>query len=421
MPKLTPGDPAPWFIPASIAKQQDCQDITVGGYRVVLFCLGSFADPRIRRILEGILTAQAQFQQQQVTCFGVTIDPRDQALKAQVEPFSHFRFLWDLEGELSINYGICQLGEGTNGGIDYDPTTFILDENLRVLDVIPLETHVPHVERVLQSLQQMPTPVLGRSIQRQAPVLLIPQVFPADFCQFLINQYEADGGTESGFMKQEADKAVVTLDYGIKRRRDWMITDPGLLSQINYFIARRVKPEVEKAFQFRITCFERYLVGCYEANTKGFFKPHRDNVNAGAAHRRFAMTLNLNDGYEGGCLRFPEYSSDLYSPPPGGVALFSCSLLHEVTPVTQGRRFALLSFFYNDADAQLREQTRRQIVRQDGSTALFDAGNQAIDPSTSSSLTRPKETLTPGERSSKPAQQSTKKTAHKSAKKTGGF
>ena len=53
----------------------------------------------------------------------------------------------------------------------------------------------------------------------------------------------------------------------------------------------------------------------------------------------------MNTGeYEGGDLRFPEYGIDLYRPPTGGAIVFSCSLLHEVLPVTKGRRFVFLTF-----------------------------------------------------------------------------
>jgi len=59
----------------------------------------------------------------------------------------------------------------------------------------------------------------------------------------------------------------------------------------------------------------------------------------------YALTLNLNsEEFEGGGLRFPEYGPSLYTPPTGGAILFSCSLVHEATPVTRGRRFTLLSF-----------------------------------------------------------------------------
>ena len=81
----------------------------------------------------------------------------------------------------------------------------------------------------------------------------------------------------------------------------------------------------------------------------GFFKPHRDNTTAGTAHRRFAVTINLNAGdYEGGDLRFPEFGSRTYRAPTGGAVVFSCALLHEATPVTRGKRYAFLPFLYDD-------------------------------------------------------------------------
>jgi predicted 2-oxoglutarate/Fe(II)-dependent dioxygenase YbiX len=35
--------------------------------------------------------------------------------------------------------------------------------------------------------------------------------------------------------------------------------------------------------------------------------------------------------------------------------VFSCSLLHEATPVTRGRRFAFLPFLYDEQAAKVRE------------------------------------------------------------------
>ena len=111
-------------------------------------------------------------------------------------------------------------------------------------------------------------------------------------------------------------------------------------------------PEVRKAFAFRATRFEGFKIACYDAATGGFFRPHRDNLTPSTAHRVFALTLNLNDGYEGGQLRFPEYGNQLYRPDPGAALVFSCAHLHEVLDVTAGRRFVLLSFLYGDSGAR---------------------------------------------------------------------
>jgi len=68
-------------------------------------------------------------------------------------------------------------------------------------------------------------------------------------------------------------------------------------------------------------------------------------------------TINLNaEEYEGGDLRFPEFGQATYRAPTGGAVVFSCSLLHEATPVTKGTRYGFLPFLYNDEAAQIREE-----------------------------------------------------------------
>jgi predicted 2-oxoglutarate/Fe(II)-dependent dioxygenase YbiX len=121
------------------------------------------------------------------------------------------------------------------------------------------------------------------------------------------------------------------------------------LRELSTSVGRRVMPEIRKAFAFRATRFEGFKIGCYDGATGGFFRPHRDNLLPSTAHRVFALTLNLNDNYEGGELRFPEYGSQLYRPDAGAALVFSCSHLHEVRDVTAGRRYVLLSFLYGDS------------------------------------------------------------------------
>jgi predicted 2-oxoglutarate/Fe(II)-dependent dioxygenase YbiX len=149
------------------------------------------------------------------------------------------------------------------------------------------------------------------------------------------------------------------FDYDHKRRQDSEVTDEALRRAARVRVNERIAPEIRKAFQFEATRMERYIVACYEAASSGHFRAHRDNTTRGTAHRRFAVTINLNTGeYEGGDLRFPEFGPHTYCPPTGGALVFSCSLLHEVTPVTAGQRFAFLPFLYDEAAAAVREQNR---------------------------------------------------------------
>lgn len=389
MSLLTVGDPAPWFTPTTTvtatvaATPANPQDFIMGGYRAVLFFFGSSRNPQVKAALADFCSVRSRFEQLGIHFFGISIDPTDRPLERTVETSDYFHWLWDFDGEISIRYGLCQLGS-QGQGITYEPTTFVLDENLRILNLFPLETHVAHTQQVLACLDNWPAPATPCLIRTPAaPILLIPKVLSSEFCQNLIDRYESNGGTESGFMRQEGEKTKVLLDPKIKRRRDWLITEPELIDQINALLSRRVVPEIQKSFQFDVTCFERYVVACYESSNQGFFQPHRDNTAAGTAHRRFAMSLNLNAGYQGGCLRFPEYGPDLYVPEPGSAVIFSCSLLHEATPVTQGRRFVLLSFLYGDAEAKLRQQTQQQIVR--SGAVPQGVGNDRIRPTQANS------------------------------------
>ena len=83
--------------------------------------------------------------------------------------------------------------------------------------------------------------------------------------------------------------------------------------------------------------------------------------DAGAQHRRFAVTINLNHDYSGCDLVFPEFGSRTYRAPHGGAVVFSCGALHQVTPITRGRRYAFLAFLYGEADATLRESNNAKL------------------------------------------------------------
>ena len=118
------------------------------------------------------------------------------------------------------------------------------------------------------------------------------------------------------------------------------VAAPEVRELVRSHIVRRVVPEIERYFQFPATRMDRYVIACYDSAVGGHFHRHRDNVNAGARHRRFALSINLNSGFEGGDLVFPEFGRRTYRPPEGGALLFSCGALHQVTPVTAGRRYA---------------------------------------------------------------------------------
>ena len=136
--------------------------------------------------------------------------------------------------------------------------------------------------------------------------------------------------------------------------------DDDIIAALNWRMARRVVPEIHKAFSYPVTKCEEFKIVCYRAEDKGYFRAHRDNYSPQTVHRRFAMTLNLNaDEYEGGELCFPEYGPHLYKPQSGEAVIFSCSLVHEAMDVTRGERYALLAFLYGEDGARQKREMER--------------------------------------------------------------
>src|SRR5262249_34489324 len=133
-------------------------------------------------------------------------------------------------------------------------------------------------EEVLAFLQALPPPSRFAGFEVAAPVLVLPNVFEAEFCQRLIELYEAQGGQESGFMRGQDGKTVNAHYYGHKRRKDHEITDAELIKQAQNRVTRRVVPEILKVHQFRVTRMERYIVSCYAVEDGGHFAAHRDNT-----------------------------------------------------------------------------------------------------------------------------------------------
>jgi predicted 2-oxoglutarate/Fe(II)-dependent dioxygenase YbiX len=228
----------------------------------------------------------------------------------------------------------------------------LIDPVMRIMATFaPEET-----SQALAALNQAGEPMMHAKVATPAPVMVVPRVFEPAFCDMLLEYYDTQGGKASGVTRERDGKTLVELDNAAKKRFDCMIEDETLRQAAMHRIYWRLAPQIEKAYQFKVTRMERYIVCCYDADTGGYFKAHRDNTTKGTAHRRFAVSINLNaEGFDGGGVMFPEYSDTVYNPPTGGALIFSCSILHEALPITGGKRYAFLPFLYDDAAAEVRK------------------------------------------------------------------
>jgi peroxiredoxin len=348
-----PGETAPWFHASSNVNPRFAFDTMAGRY-VVLTFFGGAADPQAQTLFQTLQSVRYLLDDQVACLFAISADPADEGQLPDQLP--GIRFFYDSDLAISKLYGTVD--DAAPDRRAYERRTFVLDERLRIVRVIEWHADpIVHVQQLVDALTALPVLEPPRNANVQAPILVVPRVFEPAFCRTLIDYYTQRGGRESGFMREVQGKTVEVLDFSHKRRRDEELDNEELRRGCMVRIHDRLVPEIKKAFQFHATRIERYIVGCYEAEVGAHFRAHRDNTTKGTAHRRFAVSLNLNTGeYDGGWLRFPEFGQQLYSAPAGGAVVFSCSLLHEATPVTRGKRFAFLPFLYDDAAARIREQ-----------------------------------------------------------------
>ena len=162
-------------------------------------------------------------------------------------------------------------------------------------------------------------------------------------------------------------------DHSFKRRKDYTIEDQQLIRVLQGKIKNRLLPEIKRLFFMKITRMERYIIGCYAAEDNAHFRPHRDNGPGLTAHRRYAISINLTSDFDGGEVSFPEYSPRGIKAPKGWAVVFPANILHAVSRVTYGRRYAFLPFVYDEAGKAIRdrEMARHQAEQpgQEGAAA----------------------------------------------------
>lgn len=353
--ELAAGDPLPPFVQRSAANPRYNIDTAAGRYLVLCFFAKSTL-PEMARAIDAAMARPDLFNDDHASFFGVTGDPEDETRLSNRLP--GYRFLWDSDLRVSR---LCGVAPREPDERLLRPRWIITDPTMRILAVIPFNQDGSSHARAIETVASLPPPDRFAGRPLQAPILYLPNVFEPDFCRTLIDLYDRQGGTESGFMREIDGRTVGVNDLRHKSRRDVNIEDQTLVAAIQQRFRRRVVPEILKVHQFTVTRMERYMVGCYSAEEGGHFAAHRDNTTAGTAHRRFAVSVNLNGDFDGGEVSFPEYSRQGFKAPPGGAVVFSCSLLHAVSRVTRGRRYAFLPFLYDDAAAALRDRNRHLI------------------------------------------------------------
>jgi predicted 2-oxoglutarate/Fe(II)-dependent dioxygenase YbiX/peroxiredoxin len=351
--------PAPWVLGA--APNKPTSDFSsLAGHFVVLVFFGHSDLSDMRQKLATLGKQLRRWPDDRCVIFGVTSKRADWQDAIVGQAFPRARVFLDEKWDVARAYGLLTPSDQDNS-FRFKASWFVLDPTLRVY----ARGEMNNIERLIDEVARLPHPSQHATptTEAWAPVLMVPRVLTPTFCRALIDYYNAGDAQESGFMRARDGKTVGMTDPSFKRRKDVQIADERLRQGLRQSLATRLVPQLKNAFQYEATRIERYIVACYDSESQGFFKPHRDNTTSGTAHRRFAVTINLNaEEFEGGELRFPEFGSRTYKAPTGGAIVFSCSVLHEAMPVTAGTRYATLPFLYGEADVDTRHLNRESIV-----------------------------------------------------------
>jgi peroxiredoxin len=333
------GDPMPWFSARTVTGNAFELQVSAGRWIVLCF-LGSLEAPGAMQELTALLAHAPHFDEERLTAHIILTEvPSDSAPLAALSGPA-FSFLADPDGAITQS-------AATAG-------TVVLDPMLRCVAHIPFDHPNGHATMLANVIAALPEVDAHAGVPLFAPALIVPRVFEFDFCEKLVRFYEEMGGTDSGFLLDQSGRTQTVIDHRLKSRRDLVIVNPGLREAIRERIVHRLVPEIERYFAYKATRMDRYMVSCYAAEAGGHFSRHRDNVNAGARHRKFAASINLNRDYEGCELIFPEFGRRRYVAPYGGAIVFACATLHQVTPVTRGKRYAFIPFLYGEEEAAVR-------------------------------------------------------------------
>lgn len=252
-------------------------------------------------------------------------------------PFRHFVFTTrthDIDnGQYFHSESFCALFHHPL----FSLSAYVIDSNLKVIDFVDADS--------FGELEQGLADLNFTSHESPAPVLVINDAIDELLAQDLIayiDRYESSG-------------SLADSDF---KRRLHIHPEADLERRLDDKLSKSVLPEIAKVFYSEITHRETYKICRYAGANSGKFGKHRDTI-APHLHRRYAMTLVLNDDYEGGGIAFPEYTSRVLNAPKFSAVIFPGSLFHQVNEIGSGNRYVIISFFFSEVEANAKTDSER--------------------------------------------------------------
>jgi peroxiredoxin len=340
-PPLAPGDHAPPFqLPDHDGATASPWAVRLCGRPAALVFGRGGDDPVYVHELRAWRDERPALERRRALVFAVTGDAVDANAALRARHALGLPLLADRSGLVRRAYGVPRDAAGA--------VTVLLDANRRMLARLDGSANAPQAIRAARLLDDMAAPDPARRLGAHPPVLVVPRALDADDCARLVTHWHQPVRVwQPDLARGCAAYDAETGDFKLRETHygsvvQMIVRDPDIQALVDARLMRRVVPEIETAFQTTVTQREAYRIACYDAADGGGLPQHRDNNSEPTRDRRFTISVALNAGqYRGGQLRFREYGEQLYEVETGTAIVWSASLLHEVLPVTQGRRFMI--------------------------------------------------------------------------------
>lgn len=312
------------------------------GKTMLLVILNTASKERAKLVLSAVATQVSALESADIAVVGFSANAsaaENRALKQDTG------FVWPLPAD-ATGQQLAALGLHKGSGVSD-----------RLIWVSPRRTvhawydEADNIGPILETIMtHQPSQPVGE-MPMHPPVLIVPDVLTREECGELIKSVETNvpfsvrpprSGEFSG------DYQIPVYDHNRQDRVDHIIRDERTQRFLDERIFSRIVPVIKKSFAFDVTRREDLHIARYEGHREGNVIGHRDNVTAATGHRKFALSLNLNDDYEGGDVVFNEYSNIGYRGQAGAALIFSSSLLHEVRETMSGIRYTLISHLFNE-------------------------------------------------------------------------
>ncbi len=140
-------------------------------------------------------------------------------------------------------------------------------------------------------------------------------------------------------------------------------------AMLNALVADLIKEEIEPGTGTRIEWFEEPQILKYKPG--GFYASHADAESydnqldawVKVLDRDWSLLLYLNDGYEGGEIKFNKFNYQV-KPKTGTLIYFPADgrYMHTALPVTAGERYALVSWMAQEGIEKIRAPSRYAVM-----------------------------------------------------------